>query len=81
MAMVASLSILHHELAKEAIMHGCIVHGPGDVDRFETLPMDDGVAEQVLEAAKVQLCKDEEKMLAQAMQYFVECRISDRLLV
>ena len=55
------------------IFYACIVHGPGDVDRFDTLPMDLTVADQVLEAAKVECRRHERKMCEETMQYYIEC--------
>lgn len=39
------------------------MYGPGNVDRFETQPMDIDVAEQVLQAAKVEFDKRELQMV------------------
>ena len=50
------------------------VHGPGDMDRFETQPMCFEVAEQVLQAAKVECCKREQEMISEAMHaVLIEC--------
>ncbi|CAE7862616.1 OGG1, partial [Symbiodinium necroappetens] len=57
------LTLKRQRMAKQALEAArSVPHGHGDVDRFDTLPMDLGVAEQVLEAAKVECRKHEEEM-------------------